>query len=82
MSNGGGPAGKSTPKIAELERRHGRPLPGLLTDLYVIKGLSEAEVGRVLGVAQNQVHRWMVRYGIPRRTVRAFASDIRMEEPT
>ena len=57
----------SQAKIPEIEARFGRPITGLLTQLYVIEGLSEAQVARRLGVAQVTVHTWMVRYGIPRR---------------
>jgi hypothetical protein len=53
--------------VEALENRFGRPLVGLLTELYVVRGMSEAAVAHQLGVAQASVHRWLVRYGIPRR---------------
>ena len=55
-----------------IEAGWGRPIAGVLADLYVVRGMSEAEVARALGCSQSAVHKWMVRLGIPRRSVRAF----------
>jgi hypothetical protein len=66
------PHSAHAPKRVAIEQRWGRPIAAVLMDLYLVRGLSEAAVARELGVVQPHVHRWLVRYGIPRRTVRAF----------
>ena len=55
-----------------IEARWGRPLAGVLAELYVVRGHSEAEVAKALGCSQSAVHKWMVQLGIPRRSVRTF----------
>jgi hypothetical protein len=54
-------------KTTAIELRYGQPITGVLTQLYVIEGLSEKEVGRELGLAQSTVHDLLVHHGIPRR---------------
>lgn len=38
-----------------------------LTNLYVDESKSTHEMGRLLGVSQMQVRRWLIKHGIPRR---------------
>ena len=61
-----------TPKIEALEREWGRPLSGLLAELYIVRGWPMSQVAAQLHTSERQVLRWMVRYGIPRRTVRVY----------
>ena len=61
-----------TPKIEALEREWGRPLSGLLAELYIVRGWPMSRVAAQLHSSERQVHRWMIRYGIPRRTVRVY----------
>lgn len=58
------------PVQERIEAEYGRPIRSLLTELYVVRGLSEARVGRELRTSQQRVHAMLVRLGIPRRRVR------------
>ena len=58
------------PVQERIEAEHGRPIRAILTELYVARGLSEAQVGLELRTSQQRVHEMMVRCGIPRRRAR------------
>lgn len=60
------------PRIDAIELEWGRPLSGLLAELYIVRGWSMSRVAQELRSSERQVHRWMVLYGIPRRTVRVY----------
>jgi len=56
-----------SPLQAQIEARYGRPIAGILTELYILQDLSEAQVAEIFGVNQTTVHDWLVKSGIPRR---------------
>jgi hypothetical protein len=59
--------GRPRPRIAAIEARWGRPIAGVLTELYVIRGLSIRQTARVLQISRERVNQLMREYGIPRR---------------
>lgn len=50
-----------------VESRMGRPLEDLFRDLYVDRGLTQAEVAAELGVEASTVSRWMTALGVEAR---------------
>ena len=54
-------------RLAQVAAEYGKPPEIMLTELYVLRGLSEAQVGQVLHVSQRAVHTWLVKHHIPRR---------------
>jgi len=64
------------PRIEAIEAKWGRPIAGILTELYVIRGLSIRETARVLGISRERVYKLLREYGIPRRQWAYPASPI------
>ena len=46
-----------------------KPTKDELYDLYWNKGLSTVEIGKIFGFNNNTIRRWMIEYGIPRRSL-------------
>ena len=57
-----------------VAHRHGASVEDLLRRLYVDDGLTQEQIAVVLGVSVRSVTRWMVKYAIPTRDLRALAS--------
>lgn len=47
-----------------VQLRTGRPVPDVLTDMYVKDGLSQEQVAVALGVTRLTIARWLREYGI------------------
>lgn len=52
---------------------HGRSIREVLVDLYLERGLSQADIAAELGVSRRTVVRWMRRHGVPRGYNRSAA---------
>lgn len=48
-----------------IEAKFGLAVPDLLQDLYVVRGMSQGEVARRLGVSRSTVIDWMQKHQIP-----------------
>lgn len=56
-----------TKPMRVIEARMGRPLEELFRELYVERGLTQAEVAAHLGIEASTVSRWMTALGIEAR---------------
>lgn len=56
-----------TRPMLRTEHRLGRPLLDELTERYITRGETFAEIGAALGVSEGTISRWMVRLGIEAR---------------
>jgi hypothetical protein len=54
-------------RVADVEQQWGRPIAGILTELYVIRGLTIRQAATALGMSRGRVHQLLQAYGIPRR---------------
>lgn len=50
-----------------LQARLGRPLEDVVTDLYITKGMTLAEVATELEVGESTLSRWLTQLGIEAR---------------
>lgn len=57
---------RKTPLQLLVQERTGRDLRELLTELYVEKGRTDAEIAGAIGVTRAVVQQWRTQYGIKR----------------
>lgn len=58
-----------------IEHRFAEPMDALLRRLYVDEALTQPEIAVRLGASTKSVSRWMVKYRIPARDLRALAPE-------
>jgi transposase len=56
-----------TREMQVLEAARGKPINEILTELYIVEGLTVDAVGAALGVTKGTISRWLERCGIPAR---------------
>lgn len=57
-----------------IEHRFAEPMDTLLRRLYHGEGLTQAQIAEQLDASVKSVNRWMVKYRIPTRDLRATAA--------
>jgi hypothetical protein len=53
--------------MQRIEAERGLPMDEILTDLYVVRGLTVEAVGQNLGITKGAASRWLERFGIETR---------------
>lgn len=56
-----------TRPMTQVERRIGRPLEDAIRELYIDRGMTQAQVAHEIGVEASTISRWMKDLGIEAR---------------